>query len=101
MKVWLTAAIVVLGVAVLVPPAQADIGAGQGGLVPGTAHNFTLVGHTSLAGRGMNAAPAIYQHFVYVGNRTDGSNRCGAGDPRIPVSGPDSCPHAMPGIAVV
>jgi hypothetical protein len=40
---------------------------------PGTARNFTLVGHDALFSRGMNAAPAVYRHFVYVGNRTDGA----------------------------
>jgi hypothetical protein len=87
--------------ALSIPTAQADVGVGTGGQVPGTASNFALVGHNPLANRGMNAAPALYRNFVYVGNRTDGSSRCGAGDPRIPVTGPDSCPHAMPGIAVV
>ncbi len=40
---------------------------------PGTAKNFELVGHDPLFNRGMNAAPAIFRHYVYVGNRTDGS----------------------------
>lgn len=40
---------------------------------PGTAENFQLVGHHALFDRGMNAAPAIYENHVYVGNRTDGS----------------------------
>ncbi len=35
--------------------------------------NFQLVGHNALFGRGMNAAPAIYHHYLYVGSRTDGS----------------------------
>ncbi len=34
---------------------------------------FQLVGHDPLANRGMNAALAIYQHYVYVGSRTDAS----------------------------
>lgn len=34
---------------------------------------FSLVGHSGLFARGMNAAPAVYGHYVYVGNRTDGS----------------------------
>jgi hypothetical protein len=41
-----------------------------------------LVRHDSLFGRGMNAAAASYQHYVYIGNRIDGSSTCGAGDPR-------------------
>ena len=39
---------------------------------PGTSKNVQLVGQNSLFGRGMNAAMAIYQHFAYIGNRTDG-----------------------------
>jgi len=101
MRLRIMAALAVLLSIGTVPAAQADIGLGPGGQTPGTAKNFTLVGHTPLAGRGMNAAPAMYNHFIYVGNRTDGSNRCGVGDPRIPVTGPNSCPHVLPGIAVV
>jgi LVIVD repeat len=40
---------------------------------PGTAENFTVVGSHPLFARGMNAAPAVYGDYVYVGNRTDGS----------------------------
>lgn len=49
----------------------------------------------------MNAALAIFDHFAYVGNRTDGSNRCGIGDPRRGTASLDTCPHPQPGIAVV
>src|SRR5262249_44103928 len=49
-----------------------DVGVGSGGGTPGTALNFTLVGHNPLFGRGMNAALAIYDHYLYVGSRTDG-----------------------------
>src|SRR5262245_23240939 len=83
------------------PVAAADVGVGPGGQVPGTSRNFVLVGHAPLANRGMNAALAVFGRYVYVGNRTDGSSRCGVGDPRIPVSGLDSCPHVTPGIQVV
>src|SRR2546426_8542347 len=40
-----------------------------------------------------------FQDFLYVGNRTDGSSRCGFGDPRRtdPNFGLDSCPHVHPG----
>lgn len=48
------------------------------------ADNFTLVGRNRLFGRGMNAAPAIYRDYLYVGNRTDGSPR-----------------HSHPGVLVV
>jgi hypothetical protein len=42
--------------------------------VPGTSRNFELVGHSPLMNRGMNAAPAVYDHYVYVGSRTDGAH---------------------------
>jgi len=48
------------------------------------AKNFTLVGHNALFRRGMNAAPAIYGHYLYVGSRTDASPG-----------------HAHPGVQVV
>src|SRR6266511_2921803 len=57
--------------------ARGVVGVGPGGGTPGTSRNFTLVGHNPLFDRGMNAAPAIFDHFVYIGNRTDGSNSCG------------------------
>ena len=46
----------------------------------------------------MNAAPAIYGQFVYVGNRTDASSIC------VPATGKPSgatCPHPHPGILIV
>ena len=60
--------------------------------------NVKLVGHDPLLNRGMNAALAIYDHYVYVGNRTDGSAVCvgASGTP----SG-DTCPHPHPGILIV
>ena len=42
--------------------------------VPGTSSNFQLVGQNPLFNRGMNAAPAIFGNYLYVGNRSDGSN---------------------------
>ena len=33
---------------------------------------FELIGHSPLLQRGMNAAPAIYGTYVYIGSRTDG-----------------------------
>jgi hypothetical protein len=60
-------------VLVLAAGALAAVGVGAGGGTPGTASSFELVGHDPLFGRGMNAAPAVYDHYVYVGNRTDGS----------------------------
>ena len=62
----------------------ANVTVGPGGGTPGTSKNFTLVGHDSLFGRGMNSAMTIYGHFAYIGNRTDGSATCGVGDPRGP-----------------
>src|SRR5258708_29100806 len=66
--------------------AQASAGGsiGSGGGTPGTASNFTLVGHDPLFNRGMNAALAIFDHFVYIGNRTDGSDTCNGGGDRWP-----------------
>lgn len=65
--------------------------------------NFQLVGQNPLFNRGMNAALTIFQNFLYVGNRTDGSSRCGIGDPRRtdPNFGLDSCPHVHPGILIL
>lgn len=74
---------------------------GPGGGAPGTSSNFTLVGTNPLFGRGMNAAITTFDHYLYVGNRTDGSSRCGAGDPRADANGVDSCPHPHPGILVL
>ena len=53
-----------------------DVTVGPGGGTPGTSQNFELVGHNALFSRGMNAAPAIYDHYMYIGNRTDGSLPC-------------------------
>ena len=94
--------LVLTGVALALPAvARADVGVGPGGGTPGTSSNFTLVGANPLFGRGMNAAIAMFDHYVYVGNRTDGSSRCGAGDPRATTTGPDSCAHPHPGVLVV
>ena len=54
--------------------ANAAVGVGPGGGTPGTSSNFVLVGSNPLFNRGMNAALTIFDHFVYIGNRTDGSN---------------------------
>ncbi|MGH3342884.1 MAG: LVIVD repeat-containing protein [Carbonactinosporaceae bacterium] len=85
-----------LGIAV---PAGGDVADRPGGGSPGTAENFQEVGHNPLFGRGMNAAHAVFGDHVYVGNRTDGSSRCGVGDPGS--GDPDSCPHEHPGILAV
>ena len=63
--------------------------------------NFQLVGQNPLFNRGMNAALTIFQNFLYVGNRTDGSSRCGFNDPRRTASTLDTCPHVHPGILIL
>src|SRR6266487_7006732 len=71
---------------------------GPGGGTPGTSENFQLVGHDPLFNRGMNAAATIYGHYMYIGNRTDGSSTCGVGDPRGYLT--QNCPHPHPGILI-
>src|SRR5688572_11600232 len=92
-----------LSAALIAPAAIArgDETVGPGGGTPGTSSSFQLVGHDPLFARGMNAAPAFHEGFVYVGNRTDGSSRCGLGDPRRDTLGLDACPHPNPGVLVV
>ncbi len=75
---------------ILVAPAAPIAGA----TTPGTSSNFQLVGHDALFTRGMNAALAIFSHFVYVGSRTDGSDTCA-------VTGTTGCPHVHPGVQIV
>jgi hypothetical protein len=96
--------------ALLLVPAsgQAAVVVAPGGATPGTSLNFELVGHNPLFGRGMNAALAIFDHFLYVGNRSDGSNSCGdlsGAGPIAPVltpTNPDgTCTHVHPGILIV
>jgi hypothetical protein len=47
------------------PPSRSD---------PGTSKNFQLIGEHDLGLRGMNAAPAMYGDYLYIGSRTDGSH---------------------------
>src|SRR5262245_22406565 len=89
-------------------PAHADNTVAPGGGTPGTASNVVLVGHDPLFNRGMNAALAIFKHYVYIGNRSDGSSSCGdlsAAGPVVPVltpTNPDgTCTHVHPGILIV
>ena len=77
--------------------ARDGVTVGPGGGTPGTSMNFKLVGHDPLFNRGMNAAAAIYNHWIYIGNRTDGSSTCGVGDPRGPGN---TCPHPHPGVLI-
>lgn len=58
------AAIALLAAGLLVTPAPASATRTEG---------FEVVGHDPLFARGMNAAPAIFEDFVYVGSRSDGS----------------------------
>src|SRR6266498_1935540 len=58
--------------------------------IPGTSSNFQLVGRNPLYHRGMNAAPAIFGNYLYVGNRSDGSSTC--------PDGSTGCTHVHPGI---
>jgi len=73
MRRFLTAFALLALVFALPASVRGDVVVGAGGGTPGTALNFELVGHNPLFNRGMNAAPAIYDHYVYIGNRTDGS----------------------------
>jgi hypothetical protein len=67
------------------------------GMIPDTASagapRLVQVGHDPLFNRGMNAAPAIYKDFLYVGNRTDNSDTC--------ADGGTGCPHPHPGVLVL
>src|SRR3954453_24167017 len=56
----------VAGVPASARSAPSNIGAAS---VYGLDHNFTLVGHTDLAKRGMNSPIAVAGRCVYVGNR--------------------------------
>jgi hypothetical protein len=109
MRRRLLVALACAGLAFALPATvRGDVVVGPGGGTPGTSLNFRLVGHNPLFNRGMNAAPAIFDHYVYVGNRSDGSNSCGdsqAGPGVTPVltpTNPDgTCTHVHPGILVV
>ncbi len=101
---------ITVSVLLLVPPIStaSNVGVGLGGGIPGTSQNFQLVGSNPLFNRGMNAALAIFDHFLYVGNRSDGSNSCGdfnSVGPIAPVltpTAPDgTCPHVRPGILIL
>src|SRR5438093_4296310 len=88
---------------------QAAVVVGPGGGTPGTSLNFSLIGHNPLFGRGMNAALANFDHFLYIGNRTDASNSCGDLNGTGPVVAPvltptnpdGTCTHVHPGILIV
>ena len=112
MRRRLTVGLVAL-LAIAVPAVvHGAVGVGQGGGTPGTSQNFRLIGHNPLFDRGMNAALAIFERsgrtFIYIGNRSDGSNSCGdlnGSGPVVPVltpTNPDgTCTHVHPGILIV
>src|SRR5215211_6553110 len=83
MKRRLVVSLSILALVLTLPlVALGDVTVGAGGGTPGTSLNFQLVGSNPLFGRGMNSAMTIYDHYAYIGNRTDGSSTCGFGDPR-------------------
>src|SRR6266702_7633418 len=84
-------AALIAGVIAATTPAVATSGTPPA--IPGTSSNFQLVGHNPLYHRGMNAAPAIFGNYLYVGNRSDGSNTC--------PDGSTGCTHVHPGILIV
>jgi hypothetical protein len=98
----LLAAVALLIALVLPAVVRGDVTIAPGGGTPGTSRNIVLVGHNSLFNRGMNAALAVWEKggktYAYVGNRTDGSDTCGIGDPR---RGVQPCPHVHPGILIL
>ncbi|MGH2830267.1 MAG: LVIVD repeat-containing protein, partial [Actinomycetota bacterium] len=66
------AAILFGAIAVLATLIAAPAGAQQPIPTHAPDPRFEVVGHDPLYSRGMNAAPALYGHHLYVGNRTDG-----------------------------
>src|SRR5262249_32845778 len=79
--------------AVTAAPSRAVATPGIPPAIPGTSSNFQLVGQNPLFNRGMNAAPAIFGNYLYVGNRSDGSNTC--------PDGTTACTHGHPGILIL
>jgi hypothetical protein len=97
-------------VLLLIITASSGLTAGQsaGVTAPGSSMNFQLVGHNGLFNRGMNAAITIFDHYLYIGNRSDGSDSCGdlnASGAIAPVLTPTNadgtCTHVHPGILIV
>ncbi|MEA2645982.1 MAG: hypothetical protein QOE92_1065 [Chloroflexota bacterium] len=67
---------------------------------PASISNFELVGHDPLFKRGMNAAAGIYDHYMYVGNRTDavGAHAAHGGVMIVDIGNPAN-PHVVGEIA--
>ena len=66
---------IIVGLALAVLGIQAaGARVGLAATTPGTASNFTLVGHNALFDRGMNSAMANYDHYMYIGSRSDGTH---------------------------
>ena len=84
-------AALIAGVIAATTPAVATSGTPPA--IPGTSSNFQLVGHNPLYHRGMNAAATIFGNYLYVGNRSDGSNTC--------PDGTAGCNHPHPGILIL
>ncbi len=84
-------AALIAGVIAATTPAVATSGTPPA--IPGTSSNFQLVGHNPLYHRGMNAAATIFGNYLYVGNRSDGSNTC--------PDGTTGCTHVHPGILIL
>src|SRR6266568_3686250 len=84
-------AALIAGVIAATTPAVATSGTPPA--IPGTSSNFQLVGHNPLYHRGMNAAAAIFGNYLYVGNRSDGSDTC--------PDGSNGCTHVHPGILIL
>jgi hypothetical protein len=95
--VWLLGTVVALATPLV---ALGDVTVAPGGGTPGTSRHFKLVGHNDLFGRGMNAAPAVYRNYVYIGNRTDGSLPCAQTGGVQPCHASANV-HRRPGILIV
>jgi hypothetical protein len=63
-----------LGMLALLAGSVSGLRPAQATSTAGTALNFQLVGHDSLFDRGENAAPAMFDHYFYVGSRSDGTH---------------------------
>ena len=55
-----------------VPPLQTQAATASEQVPTPSTGSFELIGHSPLLQRGMNAAPAIYGNYAYIGSRTDG-----------------------------
>jgi len=72
-RVLLCAGVVAGTVAVAPTPTVGTTPPASSSAAVAESSNFTLVGHNGLFNRGMNAGPAIFGDYLYVGSRTDAS----------------------------